>query len=462
MINDLNIVNAALVYPEGIKMGHIGIKDGVISQVCEDIKMLNEAEKSMDAKEYLVFPGMIDTHVHIRGGDFSYREDFTSGSYGAVSSGITTILEMPGCAKPASTYERFLLRVQEVKKYGCINFGLYGGAGADNLEEIPKLARAGAVGFKTFHMAPVKGRETEFYGLCTEKYEDLLKVMSCIKKTGLTLTVHCESQQIINMMADKIQGEGRVGLKAFCDSRPVEAEVESVKVILKAAEMTGCRVIIAHVSTPEAAELVQQAKQKGLKVYLESCAHYLSFDVEEMEPYGVFARMKPPFRDRSRVERLAGMYADGLIDITGSDHAPYTKEEKLRSGNDIWNTFDGLCGLELTLPLLLKLVEENKLTYETIARNFSENAAGIFGLRQKGRIEAGKDADLVFVKKYSKKNKINIQNLFTKCKDSAVIYDNISIYHKIEKTMILGKFVYSDGAAKLDLGSANIVHPHFT
>ncbi|NCC44976.1 MAG: hypothetical protein EOM18_15675, partial [Clostridia bacterium] len=186
MGNDMNIINASCVYPEGIRRYHISIRNGIITKLAKKIKELEPTPNVVDASDMLVMPGMIDSHVHIRGGDFSYREDFYSGSRAAVSSGITTILEMPGCAKPASTLERFMLRVEEVKRDGAINFGLYGGAGADNLEEIPKLAKAGAVGYKTFQMAPVKGRESEFYGLCSQTYEDMVAVMQAVKKTGLT------------------------------------------------------------------------------------------------------------------------------------------------------------------------------------------------------------------------------------------------------------------------------------
>ena len=458
-MNDLNIVNGLLVFPEGCRYGHIGIRNRVIRQVCTDKEDLDAGKEEIRADGTIIFPGMIDSHVHIRGGDFSYREDFTSGSTAAVSSGITTILEMPGCAKPASTLERFRMRVKEVQEKGCISFGLYGGAGADNLEEIPKIAKAGAIGFKTFQMAPVAGRETEFYGLCSETYDDLVDVMDCVHKTGLTLTIHCESQRIIDKTLAKFMSENRNGLKAFTDSRPTEAELESVKQVIQAAQKTKCRVIIAHVSSPETVDCIMQAKKDGVDIKIESCAHYLSFDREQMEPFGVFARMKPPFRLREQVDRLAQQYQNGAIDIIGSDHAPYTKSEKLKNGNNIWETFDGLPGLELTLPLLLKLVEENKLNYEMIAKTFSENTAKIFHLSQKGRIEAGKDADLVFVKKLVHPEIIQCRDLHSKCAESAVIYEGLQVRHKIIKTLYKGKMVFSEGDIALATGSAEIVHP---
>lgn len=459
MSNDLNIVNAALVMPEGVKTGSVGIRGGVITEVCDNAASLPPARETIDAAGLLLFPGMIDSHVHIRGGALGHREDFTTGSFAAVAGGITTILEMPNCATPASSLDNYLFRKAEVARDGCLNFGMYGGAGADNLTEIPKLAEAGAIGFKSFHMAPVRGREREFYGLCAQTYEDLIAMMKAVQKTELPVTIHCESQQMVDELETKFTAEGRSGLKAFCASRPPESEMASVKIVLRAAMETGCRVIVAHVSCPETAEYIETVKQRGYPVYSESCAHYLCFDEGEMAPFGVFARMKPPWRDRGRVNALRQLYAQGVIDITGSDHAPYTREEKLRNGDDIWRTIDGLYGLQMTLPLLLKLTEEGHLTYERIAAAFSENTARIFGLRGKGRIEAGCDADLVLVRKLSQKIPSDIGKFFIKSRDAAVIYDNIPLGHAVEKTLLAGKVVYDNGAISLKAGNPVFLSP---
>jgi len=458
MKRDMNIVGAACVYPEGIKERCIAVKNGIITNICEKESGLPGCDTVIDAGGYIVMPGMIDSHVHIRGGDFSYREDFYSGSCAAVSSGITTILEMPGCAKPASTLERFMLRLQEVKREGAINFGLYGGAGFDNLEEIDKLHKAGAVGYKTFQMAPVTGREKEFYGLCTQTYEDMLKVMRAVKLTGLTLTVHCESQRIIDEMTPEMMKKDPSGLRGFIDARPVEAETESVELTIRAARETGCPTIIAHVSAPKTMELIEKAQMEGLEIHAETCAHYLNFDMEQMIPFGVFARMKPPFRDRARVERMAELFRKNSFDVIGSDHAPFTREEKLRAGKNVWKSVDGLYGLEMTLPLLLKLVEEGKAAYENIAGAFSENTAKIFGLERKGRIEEGNDADLVFIKKLESPKKIDIGKLFCKCRDCAVIYDGIEVNHEVMMTIMGGKIVYKDGKVMLERGASHIMN----
>lgn len=443
MENNINILNGTLVLPEGCRTGSIGIKDGKIVQIAEETCALPPAEKVIDASGLLIFPGVIDSHVHIRGGEFSYREDFTSGTMAAVSAGVTTLFEMPGCAKPASTLANFLLRVDEVTQDACIDVALYGGAGADNLDEIVKIAAAGAIGFKTFLMPPVPGREKEFYGLCAAAPGDLEKVMSCVAKTGLPLTIHCEDNDIISDKTKKIKAQGGNRVKDFCASRPEEAETRAVERAIHAASTTGCRTIVAHVSSAEAMEMIHQAQKKGVDIHAETCAHYLTFDSGSMDEYGVFARMKPPFRPRNCVEQLVEGYGEGKIAITGSDHAPFTHEEKCKNGDCIWQTTDGLLGLELTLLLLLRLVEQHKLTYEMIAKNTAENTARLFGLDKiKGKIENGRDADIVLVNKLEIAECISHKNLRCKCKECAIIYDGLTVSHKIIGTITRGRIAY--------------------
>lgn len=458
MKNDCNIKNGLCVFPDDIKTAHLAIRNGTITGICKEEKDLPPCENEIDAEGCLIFPGMIDTHVHIRGGEFSYREDFYSGSVAAAGSGITTILEMPGCAKPASTVENFLRRICEVKQNGALNFGMYGAAGRDNLEEITKMAELGAVGFKTFQMAPVPGREKEFYGMCAQTYQDMVQVMKEVKKTGLTLTVHCESQSIIDSLIPEMKKKYPDDLRGFIDSRPPIAEAKSVELTIRAAKATGCPTIIAHVSTPLSMELIMKAKEEGYPIYAETCAQYLYFDKEEMIKFGSFARMKPPFRTRAEVDQMVALYHQGAFDVTGSDHAPYTLEEKKKNGNNVWDSVDGLYGLEMTLPLLLNLMDQGKLSPVDIARNFSGNAAEIFQLKRKGRIAPGYDGDLVFVRKLDTPKIHHREDMRCKCRECAVIYDGIPLKYEITRTILAGESVYDGEKVHLTKGKVHIIN----
>ena len=434
-MNDLNILHGTVVRPEGCFAGGVEVKDGTIVRVLREGEAPGPARKTVDAGNMLVFPGMIDSHVHIRGGRLEHREDFASGTMAAAAGGVTTVMEMPVTLPPASRPGDFINREKEVKARAYVDYALYGGAGADNLEEIPLLAQAGAVGYKTFLMPPVPGREKEFFGLCSQTQEILTQVMEQVAKTGLMLAVHSELNQYVEEETRLRMERGENGLKAFCRSRPVEAE------------------------TPEAAALIQEARAQGADIHGETCPQYLLFNEDTAERAGVFARMKPPLRDAGRMARLRELYREGALEITGSDHAPYLREEKLRNGQDIWRTFDGVPGLELSLPLLVTAAERGELTYESIARNTAENTARLFGLPQKGRIEEGRDADLVLVERLKLPQPLDIGTLFTKSRDSAELYRDLPLRCRVAAAYVRGRRVFADGAITGEQGWGKFVSP---
>lgn len=458
-MNDLNILHGTVVRPEGCFPGGVEIKDGRIARVLREGEVPDPARETVDATGMLIFPGMIDSHVHIRGGHLAHREDFASGTMAAAAGGVTTVLEMPVTLPPASRPGDFVNREKEVKAQAYVDYALYGGAGSDNLEEIPLLAQAGAVGYKTFLMPPVPGREKEFFGLCSETEEILTRVMEQVAKTGLLLAVHSELNQYVAEETRLRMERGENGLRAFCHSRPVEAETEAVKWVIAAARRTGCRASVCHVSTPEAVALIQEARAQGVDIHAETCPQYILFNEDTAEHAGVFARMKPPLRDPERMARLRALYQEGALEITGSDHAPYLREEKLKNGQDIWHTFDGVPGLELSLLLLVTAAAQGELTYEAIARNTAENTARLFGLPRKGRIEAGRDADLVLVERLDRPEPLDIETLFTKSRDSAELYRGLPLSCRVAATYVRGKRVFAGGAITGEQGWGKLVSP---
>jgi allantoinase len=459
-MNDLNIVGGTVVRSERCFEGSVGVKDGRIVSVCPRGAPLDSARETMDASGALIMPGMIDTHVHIRGGALSAREDFATGTMAAASGGVTTIMEMPVAKPPASTPENFAARKAEIEARAYVDFCMYGGAGSDNLSEIGELAKMGAAAYKTFLMPPVPGREKEFYGLCSETPEQLTAVMEKVKETGLLLAVHSELNEYVAEKTDQLMRSGRNGIRAFGESRPVEAETEAVKRVIAASRATGCRASICHVSSPESVRLIEEARAGGVDIHGETCPQYLVFNDVNAAFAGVFARMKPPLRPPETAAELLGLYAQGRLELTGSDHAPYLREEKLKNGMDIWHTFDGVPGLEVSLRLLLNQVTAGRLTYGQIARNTSESPAKLFGIdARKGGVAVGKDADLVIVRRLDEPDVLHIDEMFTKSRGSAVLYDNTPFTHRIETTLVRGKAVFSDGMITGSQGFGQLIKP---
>ena len=459
-MNDLNIVGGTIVRPEGCFEGSVEVKGGAIAAVKRAGEAPAPAAETVDAAGMLVFPGMIDSHVHIRGGRLSHREDFASGTMAAAAGGVTALAEMPVANPPASTAEAFEARRAEAQAAAYVDIALYGGAGADNLDEIEKLAGVGAVAYKTFTMPPVPGREAEFYGLCSETQDALCRVMERVEKTGRLRAVHSVLNLYVAAETTRRMDAGENGLVAFCRSRPVEAETAAVEWVIEAARKTGCRASVCHVSTPEAVRMIEAARAQGVRVWAETCPQYILFSEQSAAHAGVFARMKPPLRDGQRMRQLRRMYENGSFAMTGSDHAPYLREEKLKNGQDIWHTFDGLPGLELSLPLLLNAAADGTLSFEAIAKATAESTAQMLGLApKKGRIEAGADADMVLVAKNEAPVPLDTSRLFTKARDSAALYEGIPMHYRVARTYVRGQAVYAEGRITGKQGWGTFVSP---
>lgn len=439
-MNDLSIRNGRVITPQGEVEADIGIREGVIQEIGGHIA----AREDIDARGMLVLPGMIDTHVHIRDGALAHREDFASGTGAAASGGITAVLEMPVAKPPASTPEVFKARWEAARLNAAVHVGMYGGAGADNLREIPRLAKLGAVGFKTFLMPPPEGREAEFYGLCSPDDESLCRVMEAVALTGLVLAVHAEDNAVVAPHTRRVMAEGRDGLEAWENSRPEEAELAAIRRVIGAAEKTGCRVLVCHVSTPRGVRMIREAAGKGVPIQAESCPSYLTMDYECAAAAGVFARIKPPLRSPRLRGELRQQLSQGNIAVIGSDHAPYLREEKWK-GDGIWSGVDGMPGLELSLLQMLNLVDAGEFTYTQLAGVCAGNAAKLFSLSRRGAVAPGYHADLALACRCDEKWTLQSGRMLTKSKGSAVCYEGVEFSHRVLRTFVDGVCVYGHG-----------------
>lgn len=439
--NDLNILNAKLCDKSGLRNAHIGIKDGFITQVAENSTKLGDAKQSADLSGRLIIPAMIDTHTHIRGGGFSYREDFQSGSTAAASGGVGTFFEMPGGKTPVVDKASFEKRRSEMLRDSITDFRLYAGAGFDNLDKLPELAACGAVGFKTFMNPPLKGREREFVGLCAPDEQALEKIMAAVKQTGLSLTIHCEDYDIITRETARLEAEGADGAEAYFRSHPDISEIKAVETAIRCAEKTGCKVNVAHVSTAKAARLITAARQRGVDVCGETTLHYLFYCDEDMACQGGYARMKPPFRIREDRDELLDIVEHSDFFYIGSDHAPFTAEEKAPNGS-VWTSADGLPGIEMSLRLLLELVKKGRLTIEKAAELSSYNACKRFGIMDKGLIKEGFKADLAVLDMNCQPYVMNEKNMLTRASHNGVIYGSTKLHSRVEALYVGGEMVW--------------------
>jgi len=456
---DLAIFNAKVITPEGSFHGGVAFRDGIVVSVGED-GSLPAASERIDARGRPLLPGLIDAHVHVRAPGREDREDFYSGTCAAAAGGITTILEMP-VSQPGVANAAILRRRAEIAgRDAVLDFGLYGGAGESNIDDIPGLAEAGAVGFKTFMHAPPKGRESEYEGLHVIDDGALLAVFRAVAKTGLISCVHAENNELVARGAAELQAMGRRDPAAHSLSRPPLAEIEAASRVILLAREAGCRVSLCHVSLPETAMMARRSRFGGQEVRVESCPHYLLATERALEELGPYAKINPPLRTEEQRAGLWNCVEQGWVDYLSSDHAPFTEEDKEGPGDDIFAVPAGAPGLETLVPVLAdEFLRSSDDGLSLLARMCALNPAQIFGLYpQKGTLQPGSDGDCVLLETERPKV-LQRERMKTRSRGSARLFDGWEVTGWPVLTVVRGRVVMRDGEVTGERGFGKMVRP---
>jgi allantoinase len=454
---DLVITGGIVVNAGEILAATIAVRDGKIAGLLSPTEA-PPARKIIDASGMHIFPGLVDTHVHLRDPGHTEREDFTTGTRAAACGGITTILEMPISTPTVNSAQVFRDRLAIVGPKAVVDFALYGAAGHENLDEIAPMAAEGAVAYKTFLHAPMPGREHEFVGLWCVDEGRLRDLMFEVAKTGVPHTFHCENNAMLHALEAKLVEQGRIDPMAHAEMRPTVVEDVSVATMLALAAETKGHVQVVHMSSPRAAQLVKEAKARGVNVTAETCPHYLFLSEDELRAFGPYAKCNPVLRSNEDREAFWEYVKDGTIDVIGSDHAPYIVEEKERGTHDIFKAPSGFPGLDIQFPLMLTAYHDGRLSLSDIARLTATRAAELFHLPQKGRIAAGLDADLAIVD-LEERWEFDLENSMSKARDIMRVYHGRKLHGKVKTTIVRGTTVYDGGKILVEPGFGIFVTP---
>ena len=441
---DLALVNGCVFTEGAFHRCSLGIKDGIIVAICAE-DALPEAKQTIDLKGQYVIPGAIDTHVHFRDPGMSDREDFYTGTMTAAAGGTTTVMEHPISSPSAYSCEVLDNRVRVADEQACVDYTFYGAAGVQVPGGIASIADHGIVGYKSFLHDPPPGRGDDFKNVTMCNDGEMMEGFREVAKTGHVLMLHCENNDIIAANIRRMQAEGKTAPMDHCYSRPPFTEIECVQKVLSMARETGVRAGFAHISTPQAMELVKQAKQSGQDVYLETCTHYLFLDETYLEKFGPIAKCNPPLRPRAMVEQLWKYVQDGSVDFIGSDHGGFTLAEKAKGNDNIFKAPSGFVGIDVRLPLLIDAVAKGRVSIQNVVNMVSQNPARIFGLApRKGFIRVGSDADLV-VYNLQEHTVLNKDHCYSKSKDLMVLFDGMDLACKLTYTFVRGRKIMESG-----------------
>lgn len=434
---DLIIKNGTIVTADSIIQGNLAIKDGKIMEVSVGKSLEATADKVMDAEGLHILPGLIDTHVHFNEPGRTEWEGLETGSRSLAAGGATTFFDMPlNSTPPTINKANLALKSSAAEEKSIVNPRFWGGLVPENIADLKDLHENGVIGFKAF-MSP-SGID-DFNNVDDET---IYKGMKEIASLGSLLAVHAESTVMCEQLAQEKISQGKVTARDYVESRPIISEIEAVRRILSYAELTGCKLHIVHASSRKVVEVVNDAKRRGVDITVETCPHYLTLTVNDLEKQGAIAKCAPPLRDQDEVEDLWTAVANGEINVIASDHSPAPASMKVITDN-IFEGWGGISGAQSTLNIMLTEGHfKRNLPLEKIVELTATNPAKIFGLSTKGTIAVDYDADLTLVD-LNESFELKKEDLFYRHQHSP--YVGMTFKGKVKTTIVGGKVVFENG-----------------
>jgi len=381
---DLVIQAPRVITVDGEVACCIGVIDGRIAALEPLVAGLTADVVVRTGPDEVVLPGLVDTHVHINEPGRTQWEGFETATRAAAAGGVTTILDMPLNSIPPTVDITALAAKKDAATGKChIDVGFWGGAIPGNEGELKALHEAGVFGFKCFLLP--SGVE-EFPPLSAAQFTTHLKVL---QELDALMIVHAEDPVVIDQ-APQPSGQAYGG---FLRSRPRGAENVAIARVIEAARRTGARTHVLHLSSSDAVGMLRTARRDGVPITVETCPHYLSFEAEEIRDGATQFKCCPPIREAENREALWAALADGVIDCIVSDHSPCTPELKRFDVGDFGLAWGGVASLQIALPAVWTQARARGHGLNDIVEWMARRPAHIAGLRRKGALEMGYDAD---------------------------------------------------------------------
>lgn len=405
---DLVLRGERILTTAGISAREIGVRDGKIMAI-EPLGNNLQGERVIDvAADEVLMPGLVDTHVHVNEPGRTEWEGFESATKAAAAGGVTTIIDMPlNTIPPTVNLEALEIKKAAARPKAYVNIGFWGGAIPGNKKDLRELHDAGVFGFKCFLL---HSGVDEFPSLSVDEMEEDMAELASFDSL---MIVHAEDSSAIDRAPD---AEGDQYAR-FLKSRPRGAENVAIAQVIERARWTGVRAHVLHLSSSDALAMIKTAKSDGVKITVETCPHYLTLLAEEIPNGATAYKCCPPIREASNRELLWKGLEDGIIDCIVSDHSPSTIDLKDVENGDFGVAWGGVASLQLGLPLIWTEAQKRGIKLEQVVQWMSVKPAELAGLKNKGSISVGNDADfalfapedafVVDVKKLHHKNPIS-------------------------------------------------------
>jgi allantoinase len=402
-----------------------------------------------DASDYVVMPGVVDTHVHVNEPGRTEWEGFDTATRAAAAGGVTTIIDMPLNSIPATTTMAALEEKRRAADGKCfVDVGFWGGLVPGNVSELPALSAAGVFGFKCF-LVPSGVDE---FRCVTET--DLRAAMPILAKLRTPLLVHAELPEPIDGATKELRaghtwlarlsGIARAPQRyaTYLATRPKEAENQAVALAIELCRQYRVKTHIVHLSSADALTPLYHARTSGVGITSETCPHYLSFVADEIPDRATVFKCAPPIRERENREYLWAALAGGLIQMVASDHSPSPPALKHFETGDFLHAWGGISSLQISLAATWTGARGRGYSLNQLADWMCRGPARLAGLDRKGAIDVGYDADLTV---WDPDAQFTVEASSLLHRHAVTAYEGRRLHGIVHRTYVRGLRVYERG-----------------
>lgn len=444
------IKNAYIAGKDGAFYGDLLTDGEKIAKVGESIEC--DGAEVFDAAGRYLLPGGVDPHTHVmlRSGSCRVSDGFAAATRAALIGGTTTIAEHPSFhdrGVPLSFAIDETLAEGEGSSF--VDFGVhlvFQRYDDEIAREVPEIISRGFPTGKVY---------TTYVGKLSDN--EIFELMLKMKEAHGLLFYHCENDAITNGLAAQYRKNLPTKYSCWPKSRPDYCEAEAVRRVLALSRAAQVPSYIVHLSTQEALEEVIRARRAGVQVYVETCTQYLTLtDSCYDQENGLDFVMAPPLRKSSDCERLWHALGQGDIDTVGTDHCSFSRADKVRLGaENIFKAPGGIPGIESRMEILFSEgVMKKRLSLERFVAVTATNPAAILGFKDKGRLEAGADADLVIIDP-EKTHTLTVDTLHQKVDYTP--YEGMTVRGCVTDVWLRGEHKVADGKLVSETPSGKLV-----
>ncbi len=452
------IKNGTLAGHDKVLTADISFENGHIVEIGENLPV-SGGDAVIDAFECIVMPGGVDAHthldlaVHVAGHEVTVSDGWFGGTLAAAHGGTTTVANHPsfgetGCPLTQTADEsRKRAEGQAVVDYAV--HSVFQRFDEKTNEEIEQALAAGYTSGKFY---------TTYDGRLVDG--EALAVIEALSAVGGLPMVHCEEHEIIRYTNNKMRVDGRNSVRSYASSRPDYAESEAVSRMLAFCRLTSGKLYVVHLSTMKGLNLLAASRAAGLNLIVETCPQYLLLDensYREGDIEGLKYVMAPPLRGPENPKALWEGLKNGQIDIVGTDHCSFSFKDKIElSEGNIFRCPGGAPGIETRVPLLFSEgVLKGRLTLPRFVSVLCEAPARLLGLKNKGCLEPGYDADIVVLDP-REEHIISAQTLHQQCDYTP--FEGLMVRGWPRDVWLRGERLIDRGEFKGQTGCGNYLH----